>query len=105
MWNKIKAFFEFASKNGLYLPMAYDATTKKPSVTLLAFYLGVLVSFCSVVAMHFFPKLWDATIAALTFFVLTFIFYRMRRLANVKMDLDDKSLEFSDGSEKPKSGE
>lgn len=94
IWEKIKSFLEFSSKTGLYLPMAYDNDRKKPSVTLLAFYLSVMVSFSSVIALHFFD-VWLATSASLVMLGMTFIFYRMRKLTSAKIDLDDKTIEFS----------
>lgn len=78
--------------------MVWDPDKKRPSVTLLAFYMSMLVANASVIAMHFFSGTWDATIASLTLFVLSFVFYKLRRLTTAKLDLDDKSLELSDDS-------
>jgi hypothetical protein len=100
MWEKVKKALEFSSKNGIYLPMAYDNDRKKPSVTLLAFYLAMVVSVCSVIALHFSDGLWVATSASLLLFSMTFMFYRLRKLTSAKIDLDDKSIEFSSESNK-----
>lgn len=80
--------------------MAYDNDRKKPSVTLLAFYLAMVVAVGSVVALHFSDGLWVATSASLMLFGMTFIFYRLRKLTSAKIDLDDKSIEFSAESRK-----
>ena len=100
MLARIKKFFEFASKEGLYLPMAYDGSRNKPSVTLLAFYIGLILSTLSIVAFHFMPEtLLQPTIATLMFLAMGFVFYRMRNLDKIKFDLDDKSIELDGGGE------
>lgn len=94
IWEKLKAFFEFSAKTGLYFPMAYDNDRKKPSVTLFAFYISVIISAISVIALHF-TDVWLATAASLMMLGMTFVFYRMRKLTSAKIDLDDKTIEFS----------
>jgi len=97
MLEKIKKFFEFSSKNGLYLFSAYDATREEPSATLLAFHVGLILSIGSLISYHFLPdKLVGPVSATLMFFGMTFVMYRMRNLDKVKLDLDDRSIELED---------
>lgn len=101
MLNKIKKFFEFSSKNGWFLPSAYDATREEPSATLLAFHVGLILSIGSLIAYHFLPdKLVGPVSATLMFFGMTFVMYRLRNLDKVKLDLDDRSIELEDKHEK-----
>jgi hypothetical protein len=103
MLEKIKKFFEFSSKEGLYLPMAHDAIRGKPSVTLLVFYVGLILSTISLIAFHFRPEtLLQPTLATLVFLSMGFVFYRMRSLDRIKFDLDDKSIELGGGEENVK---
>lgn len=103
MLNKIKEFFNDANKNGLSLPMASDSSTGKPSVTLLAFYLGMCLSVVSLLAYHVFvDKLIGPTSMTLLFFAMTFVFYRLRSLDKVKINLTEKSIEFEDSPEAQK---
>lgn len=101
MLNKLKEFFNKANLHGLSLPMAHDSVTGKPSVTLLGFYLGLLLSVCSIIAYHFFSdKLIGPSSMTLLFFGMTFVFYKLRQLDKIKLDLDDKSIELEDTHEK-----
>lgn len=101
MLARIKKFFEFAAKNGMYLPMAYDASSEKPSVTLLSFYVGLVLSTLSIIAYHFLPdKLMGPTLTTMLFLGMAFVFYRMRNLDKVKFDLDDRSIELDASEDK-----
>ncbi len=109
MLEKIKQFLEFSSKTGVYLPMAYDARNKKPSITLLAFYLALILSVGSLIAYHFLPdKLIGPVSMTLMFFGMTFIFYKMRQIDKLKLDLANKTVELEDlpnNNEKEKKNE
>jgi hypothetical protein len=95
----IKEFLEFTSKNGLYLPSAYDNSTDKGSVSLLfahmSFYLG-----CIAICLLLYKDINLGTIAAMLFAGLYFIFYMLRRLTKAKIDLDDKSIDLENKEEK-----
>jgi uncharacterized membrane protein len=81
--------------------MAYDGATEKPSITLLAFYLGIMLSVISLILLHIDKdKYLIATGSTLLFLGMTFIFYRIRNLDKVKIDLDDRSIELEDNGEK-----
>lgn len=96
MLNKIKNFLIKANSYGLPLPMARDSVTNLPSVTLLAFYLGLCVSVGSLIAYHFEDSLLGATSMSLLFFAMTFVFYKLRQLDKFKLDFTNKSIEFED---------
>lgn len=74
--------------------MAHDSRSGKPSVTLLIFYSGLILSIISIVVLHMDPsKYLSASLVTLLFLGMGFVFYRMRNLDKVKIDLDDKSIE------------
>lgn len=100
MLEKIKQFIIKANTYGLPLPMARDSVTNLPSVTLLAFYLGLCLSVGSLIAYHFEDSLLGATGMSLLFFGMTFVFYKLRALDKVKFDLKNQSFELEDEQEK-----
>ena len=100
MLKRIKDLILYANKTGLPLPMAQDGGTKKPSVTLLIFYTGLILSIMSIVMLHGDPdKYLSATLVTLLFLGMGFIFYRIRNLDKVKLDLTNKSIELEDTHE------
>jgi hypothetical protein len=101
---RIKDLILKSNRIGLPLPMAHDSVTGKPSVTLLMFYTGLVLSIISIVLLHDNPdKYLSATLVTLLFLSLGFVFYRMRTLDKVKFDLDDKSIELDGEDDEPKS--
>lgn len=81
--------------------MAHDATTGKPSITLLIFFTALVLTTGSLIAFHFEPeKLLQPCILTLSFLAMSFVFYRMRSLDKVKFDLDDKSFELDASEDK-----
>lgn len=100
MLEKLKQIIKNANKFGLPLPMARDSVTNLPSVTLLAFYLGLCVSVTSLIAYHFEDSLLGATSMSLLFFAMTYVFYKLRQLDKVKFDIKNQSLELEDEQEK-----
>lgn len=79
-------------KDGLYLPYAHDPTTSQPSVSLLAVYLSLALTVCSLIALHFFPVS-TATTFCLVFFTLATIFYLLRKLSKATVNLKEQSFE------------
>lgn len=98
MWNKIKKFFEFSAKTGLYFPGAFDALSGKPSVSLLMTHLSAYIAMVSIIYLIY-KDATTGTIAAVIYSTLMITFYLMRKLTHAKFDLDDKSIEL-DNSEK-----
>lgn len=96
----LKDIFKTSSERGMHLPMAYDASSGGPSVTLLIFYVAMIMTVGSLTAFHFLPeKLLQPSLLTLLFLGLSFVFYRMRNLDKVKFDLDDKSIELDSGGD------
>ena len=101
--DKIKELLKVGSEKGMPLPLAYDASSKGPSITLLIFYVAMIMTVGSLTAFHFAPdKLLQPCLLTLLFLGLSFVFYRMRNLDKVKFDLDDKSIELEGHSEEEK---
>jgi hypothetical protein len=97
MLDKIKKLFEFSAKNGLYFPAAYDINTKKPSTTLFSFYTGIGLAVISLIAYHIAPdKLIGPASMSLLYLGMTFVFYRVRAIDRVKINVEQKSIEFED---------
>ena len=98
--SKIREFFKTGAERGMNLPLAYDASNGGPSITLLIFYVAMIMTVGSLTAFHFLPdKLLQPSLLTLTFLALSFVFYRMRNLDKVKFDLDDRSIELDAGGD------
>lgn len=89
------------STRGFQFWYAYDPTVKQSSVTLFFCYVTFWIAIGGSLAVYFKPDLLTASINSTVFWVAAFIFYRLRKLDTVKLDLDDRSLELSgnDGNE------
>lgn len=99
MIDKIKQFFEFASKNGLYFPGAYDNDKQGPSASLLFAHVANIVAIWGLITLINKDAL-QGVLAAISYSVLMIVFYLMRRISSFKADLDDKSIELDSGEEK-----
>ena len=99
MLKKIKDLFEFSSKNGLYLPHAFDAEKKGPSITLLfantAHYVAI-----GVILFLAYKDVLSGAYAAIGYSAITMVLYMMRRITSFKADLDDRSIELDSQEEK-----
>ena len=106
IFDKLKEALKYGSEKGMPLPLAHDASTGKPSITLLIFYVAMIMTVGSLTAFHFMPdKLLQPALLTLLFLGLSFVFYRMRNLDKVKFDLDDKSIELEGHNEdEPRNG-
>lgn len=104
MLDKIKQFLEFAAKNGLFLPSAYDEEKKGPSVTLLYSHITFCLTMTMCICLAFKDTFMNAVIFSMLFWVLSTVFYLIRRLKTFKADLDDKSIELEGDTTEIKSG-
>ncbi len=96
--SKIQEWLKKSAERGMNLPLAYDASQDGPSITLLIFYVAMIMTVGSLTAFHFLPdKLLQPSLLTLLFLALSFVFYRMRNLDKVKFDLDDRSIELDSG--------
>ena len=99
MLDKIKAFFEFASTNGLWLPAAFDSQSKGPSVSLLFSHIANSVAIVAIIYLTYKDTM-AGTIAAMLYASLMIAFYLLRKLTKVKFDLDEKSLDLENNEGK-----
>lgn len=97
--NEIKTILAKWSDSGIKFPYAYDGSTGQPSITLLFAYLTFVVALVGNISVYFNPNLLTASINSSVLWVVAFVLYRMRKLDNVKFDLDDRSFELSGESD------
>lgn len=91
--SKLKELFVRWSTKGMKLPFVYDPESKAPSVTLSFAYITFFLTVISVAVLHFRADPMVASGGALIFWVLATVFYRLRKLDKVKIDLDDQEIE------------
>lgn len=106
MFEMIRGIWNSWAREGIDLPYARDYGSNKPSLTLLMFYLTFVLAICSLIALHLNSQLLSATSMCLLAWGMGFVFYRLRHLDKVKIDLDDKSIALEDTPDKePEEGE
>lgn len=94
-------YIKLLSLRGLHLPFAYNPVTHRPSVTLLAFYILMLLTVTSLVYIHFFPDYYIATGMTLLAWIASYVFYKLRALDSFKINVKEGSLELdSDNTDK-----
>jgi hypothetical protein len=102
MWANIKKFFEFSAKIGLFAPMLYDHTRRKPSVTLLFAYSAHFVALGGLIALLQ-KNLTLGVLGATGYSVAMIALYLMRHLSAFKVDI--KEGEFSASGQEPEKKE
>jgi hypothetical protein len=95
----ITALKQSISEKGLKLPLAYDPVTKKASITILFAWVSFALALSSIVLLHKFQSILPATIMSMIFWVISTVFYLIRKIQKAKIDLDDKSIDI-EGEEK-----
>lgn len=88
----LKPILKAVRESGLPLPLAYDASTKRPSFRLLTVYVSFLLAVGSLVGLHFHTEIVIASAMSMLFFALCMVFYMLRRLESAKIDLDDQEI-------------
>lgn len=101
MIKSLKETWDRWSTTGLKLPFVHDPEANAPSVTLLTYYLSLIALFASLLALHIKLDLWPATSAVIVVFILSFVFYRIRKLDKFKIDLDDQTIELDAQDDPP----
>lgn len=96
MLKALKQFFEFSSKNGLYLPNAYDQDKEAPSITLLIVHLANIVALASIIYLAVQDRKAGA-ISAIVYAVISMVLYLMRRITKFSVDVDDGELSAESG--------
>lgn len=104
MWNKLKALFEFSARTGLFLPMAFDNDKEGASVTLFFSHVSFCLTLISIIYLFFKPDVLSPAISSMMLFAFCILVYRLRRLDDVEIDLDDRSIKLKghDDQEKEK---
>lgn len=103
MLEKIKKFLEFASKNGLYFPAAYDWDKEGPSVSLLFSHVSNILALITIIGLAI-KDIQLGAVAAIIYSVLMLTFYLMRRITRVSVDLDDRSVSLENNETEPSKG-
>lgn len=96
--NKLLEIWTRWSEEGLRLPFLFDASTKQPSITLGLLYIASLLMFGSLIALHLDSALISATLVTMLVWVLAFVFYKMRKIDKLKLDLQNKQIDLEDNS-------
>lgn len=87
------------AKEGIYVPFVHDPETNSPSVTLLFPYITFIITVISLIATHFYPDMLQATAMSLLFWAVSVIFYRLRKLDKVKINLKNQEIELDSEDE------
>lgn len=102
MFKAISGKLKEWQKTGIPFFYAFDGSTGLPSITLLFAYVTFILAVCSTIALHFKTDLVVATSTSIVFWLLAFIFYRLRKLDKVKFNFAEKSFELdSEETETP----
>lgn len=92
----IKSIYNNMSETGIKFPFAYDAISKKPSVTLFFAYITFILMVVSLVLLHLTKVLLQATATSILVWVIAVVFYRLRELDKFKINLKDQSIDLED---------
>lgn len=92
-----KQLYKELSEQGIGFPFIRDAHTKEPSMTMTFALVSFMVAITGVIFLTL-KSVTEGSIAAILFWVICMVFYRIRKLDKFKIDLDDKSIEL-DGSD------
>ena len=96
MFKFIKESYRNVCEKGLRVPFAYDSFTKQPSITLFFAYVTFVVMMLSLIGLHIYKQILQATLLSVLVWVLAVVFYRLRELDKVKIDLKDQSIDLED---------
>lgn len=96
MFKWLKEVYHGMSEKGIRFPYAYDPVTKLPSVTLLFAYITFVGMITSLVLLHLYKQVLEATVISIIVWVLAVVFYRLRQLDKVKIDIKDQSIDLED---------
>jgi len=99
MFNYIKDKIKSWAENGIKFAYAFDPSTNQSSVTLFFVYITFWLAVAGSISVYYKSEFLTASINSTIFWVVAFIFYRLRKLDSVKLDLDDKSIELSGDSD------
>lgn len=103
MLKKLSNAWHKWSEEGMRWPFVHDPVKGKPSVTLLFFYLAFTIAILTVSSsstmMIIKGQYLQATFMPLLMWFSAFVFYRLRRLDSVKINLQEQSVEIEGGED------
>lgn len=96
------------AKRGMHWPFVFDPVAGQPSVTLMFFYIGYMlaasVMLVSSILLLVKGDYLQATFMPTMLALMSFVFYRLRKLDTVKFDLDDQEIELSSNNDEESEG-
>lgn len=96
MLSSLKALYNAMADTGIKFPFAYDALYKKPSVTLLFAYVTFCLMVTSLIVLSLKLVTLESTITIIATWVLAVVFYRIRELDKVNVNLKTGSIGLED---------
>lgn len=103
MLKKLSEHWSRWSTKGMEWPFVHDPVKGKPSVTLLFFYITFCLTTLAISASSTMliikGSYLQATMMPMLAWFSAFVFYRLRRLDSVKINLAEKSVELDGGEE------
>lgn len=95
MFNKLKEIVKDGLENGFRLPSAKDGESGKPSVTLWFAHVSFTVAMAGTIYFLATGDTLHSVLTAIGFWTIAMIWYRLRRLDSVKIDLRDQEIELN----------
>lgn len=96
MFKWVGKLYNNLSDKGIKFPFAYDPITKGPSVMLLFAYITFVFMMLSLIGLHIYKQILQATLVSIVVWVLAVVFYRLRELDKVKIDIKNQSIDLED---------
>lgn len=93
MLEAVKNWYNDVKEHGIKFLYAYDSEKKSASSTLFYCYISFYLVLASLIALHFKAELLTASSVTIGFFSVCMIFYRLRKIDKLKVDLDDRSID------------
>lgn len=93
MLEKVSNWYNDVKINGIKFLYAYDSERKGASSTLFYCYISFYFVLASIIALHFNTNLLTPSLITIGFFSICMIFYRLRKIDKLKIDLDDRSID------------
>ncbi len=94
-----KVFFDEWETKGVSVPLMYDPVTDAASLTALFPYVSFWLTIASLIGLHFFEGIWQASVGCGMLWLLSTVLYMIRKLSKAKFDLNDRSIEFESESQ------
>ena len=96
MFKFLKNLYKKWSEEGLRIPFAFDSVTKQPSITLFFAYVTFVVMMLSLIGLHVYKQILQATLLSVLVWVLAVVFYKFKEFDRFKINLKDQSVDLED---------